>query len=105
MMRTFSALAVLILAAAVGRADEKTVVIRWHGQSFFDVLSSSGTRIALDPHLLEEYPRVVLSADAILMSHHHVDHAKPEAIQNYRRAKQIHAIKQTAGRAQEWSLI
>jgi L-ascorbate metabolism protein UlaG (beta-lactamase superfamily) len=105
MTRTLSALAACVLLAAGARAEDKTVVIRWHGQSFFDITSSAGTRIALDPHLLEEYSRPVLSADAILMSHFHVDHSKPEAIQNYRRARQIHGLKKSSEHGQEWNLI
>jgi L-ascorbate metabolism protein UlaG (beta-lactamase superfamily) len=105
MVRTLSALAAFLLLAVAVRAEDKPVVIRWHGQSFFEVISSEGTRIVLDPHVLEEYPESKPLADVILMSHFHVDHSKPEAVQNYKRARQINALKKGEGRAQEWNII
>ena len=69
------AAAVLLVALAAAPAAAKDVVIRWHGQSFFEVISPEGLRIVLDPHAIEEYGRISVKADLILMSHLHNDHA------------------------------
>jgi L-ascorbate metabolism protein UlaG (beta-lactamase superfamily) len=78
--------AVLALGAtlpAAGQAGKGPVQITWHGQSFFEVRSSKGTNIVLDPHNIPEYGRVLgVKADAVLMSHTHNDHTQIDVIQN-----------------------
>ena len=57
-----------------GKATGKVTVSYW-GQSFFIVTSAKGTRVAFDPHALQEYGRVTgLKADIICVSHPHTDH-------------------------------
>src|SRR5437899_1213105 len=60
MMRFVAALAFgLLVAGTVTAADQpKEILIRWHGQSFFEIRSSKGTRIVTDPHSLEPYGRI-----------------------------------------------
>jgi opacity protein-like surface antigen len=59
MKRTFAAFAVLFaVAACVSAADKQQPKIIWHGQSFFEVISSAGTRVILDPHAIEAYGRI-----------------------------------------------
>ena len=41
----------LLLAGGGGAAESGKVVIRWHGQSFFEIISSRGTRVVTDPHV------------------------------------------------------
>lgn len=63
------------------------VIVRWHGHSCFEIVSSKGTVIAIDPHdgrsLGIKPPRI--SADIVLITHEHFDHnaysivAKPSA--------------------------
>jgi L-ascorbate metabolism protein UlaG (beta-lactamase superfamily) len=92
MSRLVSALAAVLLFAAPGAADDAKITIRWHGQSFFEVISPAGVRIVIDPHTLEEYPRKQVSADLVLISHFHVDHSRTEYIENIKKAKQINAL-------------
>src|SRR5262245_32962572 len=67
MPRRCSALAALLLFVAAAPAADKKLVIRWHGQSFFEVVSTQGTRIVLDPHAIEAYGRKEVPADLVLM--------------------------------------
>jgi L-ascorbate metabolism protein UlaG (beta-lactamase superfamily) len=74
-------LALLLVAATFGAsspAQEKAtgkVTVTWWGQSFFIVTSAKGTRVAFDPHGLQEYGRITgLKADIICISHLHTDH-------------------------------
>ncbi len=99
MNRTFAALAVLLAAAAVASADDKPPVkIIWHGQSFFEIVSSEGTRVVLDPHAIEAYGRIeVPKADLILMSHLHSDHTQVQVVDDYRKIKTYNALKDVRG--------
>jgi L-ascorbate metabolism protein UlaG (beta-lactamase superfamily) len=108
MVRTVAVVAVLLACTGVTSAAEKKVVIRWHGQSFFEIISGGGTRVVLDPHLIEAYGRPTVSADLILMSHLHNDHTQLEAVANQARAKKIYAVKEVRdeGRiVQEWNVV
>jgi len=76
-------LALGIALPAPGQAEKGHVQITWHGQSFFEVKSSKGTNIVLDPHMISEYGRIPgIKADAVLISHNHNDHTQVEVIQN-----------------------
>ena len=70
------------------------MTIRWHGQSFFEIQSSKGTRIVIDPHAIEAYGRRTVSADLVLISHFHTDHTQVSGVvQNYEKAKLIAGLK------------
>src|SRR2546425_2193862 len=61
----------------------KQVQITWHGQSFFEIKSSKGTNIVIDPHAIEQYGRVMgVKADIIAISHSHNDHTQIGVIEN-----------------------
>jgi L-ascorbate metabolism protein UlaG (beta-lactamase superfamily) len=106
MRRSISALAVLLLCAGAASAQDKKVHIRWHGQSFFEIVSTKGTRIVTDPHAIEAYGRPMVKADLVLMSHFHVDHTRLDAITNIKEAKQINALKKgEGGRGEEWNVL
>jgi L-ascorbate metabolism protein UlaG (beta-lactamase superfamily) len=80
------------------------LTIRWHGQSFFEVETSKGTRIAIDPHAIEAYGRTDVTANVILITHFHNDHDQKEVIRNYARAKLIEGLKR-GGRKPDWNLV
>jgi len=88
-------------------AAEKSLVIRWHGQSFFEIITTTGTRIVIDPHAIEQYGRKTLQADLVLISHPHTDHSTTDAIENIKKAKVIHAVVEDKNdrRRMEWNLV
>jgi len=79
------------MVAAQGKPRE--VTIRWHGQSFFQIESSRGTRIVLDPHLIESYGRKLVPADVVLISHLHNDHTQLTSVPNADKARVIYGLK------------
>jgi L-ascorbate metabolism protein UlaG (beta-lactamase superfamily) len=106
MARSIPALAALLLCVGAVSAEDKKVIIRWHGQSFFEIISTAGTRIVTDPHAIEAYGRPMVKADLILMSHFHVDHTRLDAITDAKKAKQINALKKgEEGRGDDWNAI
>ncbi|HZV04075.1 MAG TPA: MBL fold metallo-hydrolase [Gemmataceae bacterium] len=105
MARYIPALAVLLLSAGAASADGDKVVIRWHGQSFFEIISTKGTRIVIDPHAIDAYHRPQVKADLILMTHFHVDHVAVDAVTNVKEAKQINALKKGEMGRDAWNII
>jgi L-ascorbate metabolism protein UlaG (beta-lactamase superfamily) len=102
-------LAVLAMPVAftgVAAADNP-VTIRWHGQSFFEVISPEGVRIVLDPHAIENYGRISVHADLVLLSHLHNDHTQVNVVENIKKAKVITALKDERGdgRRVEWNAV
>src|SRR5262249_10866417 len=93
----------LLLAAAPAAAQSKKVEIRWHGQSFFELKTSKGTRIVFDPHAIEAYGRKVVEADLVLMTHLHTDHTRLDVIPTKGR-KDIQGLK-LVGKRWDWNLI
>jgi len=91
MLRTlFASFAMLILAGSV---SAKEVKIFWHGQSFFEIRTSGGSTIAIDPHFIEAYGRREVKADIVLITHFHIDHASPEPIVNFEKGLKDGKIK------------
>jgi L-ascorbate metabolism protein UlaG (beta-lactamase superfamily) len=89
MLRFSVAVVVLIVALASPlTSGEKPAALQplqisWHGQSFFTIKTGKGTRIAIDPHAIPEYGRMLgLKADIILISHNHNDHTQVDVIEN-----------------------
>jgi len=111
MSRILTALAAVLLMAIVPvcwSAEPKSGLrLRWHGQSFFEVVSSKGTRIVLDPHNLEAYGRKTVKADLVLMSHFHSDHTQTEGVvENIKEAKQFNALKKDVEtRRDDWNVV
>jgi L-ascorbate metabolism protein UlaG (beta-lactamase superfamily) len=84
MFRTFSALLAAAVFALPVSAQGKQLTIRWHGQAFFDIQTSAGTRIAIDPHAIEAFgERPHVKADLICITHLHNDHTQVEIIENF----------------------
>jgi L-ascorbate metabolism protein UlaG (beta-lactamase superfamily) len=86
-----------------GGTAPRQVLIRWQGQSFFELVSTKGTRVVFDPHAIESYGRKEVAADLILVSHFHNDHNQIEVIRNYSRAKLIEGLKRD-GRKIDWNI-
>jgi len=109
MPRSLSALAALAALAAATPAEARPVTLRWHGQSFFEVVSPEGVRVVLDPHNIEGYGRIQVQADLVLMTHFHNDHtaAIPDVIPNVAKARQINALKKLDrdGTRQDWNVV
>jgi L-ascorbate metabolism protein UlaG (beta-lactamase superfamily) len=105
MMRFSLAVAVLFALGNLVVADSsKNVVVRWHGQSFFEIESSAGTRLVLDPHTIEAFGRKSVVADLVLLSHLHNDHTQVEVVQNRSRTKILIGLQGT-GRKHDWNPI
>jgi L-ascorbate metabolism protein UlaG (beta-lactamase superfamily) len=103
MSRLIASVALLVTAAAVNAAPpaaQGTLSIRWHGQSFFEITTTKGTNIVLDPHAIEVYPRVAVKADLVLMSHLHSDHTQTFVVDNLKEldkdGRVINALKKGA---------
>jgi L-ascorbate metabolism protein UlaG (beta-lactamase superfamily) len=98
----------VFLAIAHAGEEPKGVKITWHGQSFFEIRSTKGTNIVTDPHLIEQYGRLVPApkADLVLISHAHNDHTQVEALAN-KDSKALKVILgyQGAGPKATWNLV
>ncbi|HLJ93780.1 MAG TPA: MBL fold metallo-hydrolase [Gemmataceae bacterium] len=106
MFRFLTAVAAALLSAGMAAAADTPgkVTIRWHGQSFFDIQSSKGTRIVIDPHAIEAYGRQTVGADLILISHFHTDHTQVATVQDHAKAKVLYGLKGGAKRV-DWNPI
>lgn len=105
MKRLLSALvATLVIAGLAPAADAKKLVLRWHGQSFFDLGTSAGTRIAFDPHAIEAFGRTNVKADLICVSHYHDDHTQIQVIENAQKAKLLVGLK-GSGKKVDWNIV
>lgn len=82
-----------LLLGSAAHAQDKKPALRWHGQSFFVVETSKGTKVAFDPHAIEAFGRPVARADLVLISHPHPDHIRLESIENRATAKVIEGVK------------
>ncbi len=86
-------LAVLALTAAAPAQDAKQLSIRWQGQSFFEIRSSAGTRIVIDPHGIENFGPKSVDADLVLTTHFHTDHTRYDVVKNLKKAKVLDGLK------------
>jgi L-ascorbate metabolism protein UlaG (beta-lactamase superfamily) len=110
-------LAAAFLVAALGpltgaaRLDAqppgKAFKLRWFGQSFFQLETPNGKKIVFDPHAIPEFNRTqVVSADVIICTHLHNDHAQPEVVEGYKAARVFHGLKEKGkARTPDWNKI
>ena len=104
MIRHLTALVVaLVGVTVVHAADVKKVTLRWHGQSFFELESSKGARVVFDPHAIENYGRMAVKADLVLISHLHTDHTQLDSVPN-KDKKVIIGLKQN-GKRLDWNPV
>ena len=103
MPKLFCVLLSSIVCCNMAVAEGK-VTIRWHGQSFFELVSSKGTRIVFDPHAIEAYGKREVSADLVCISHLHNDHTQVGVIRNQAKAKILVGLR-TNGKKTEWNAI
>jgi L-ascorbate metabolism protein UlaG (beta-lactamase superfamily) len=89
-------LAALAFAAGAGAADKK-LTIRWHGQSFFEIISSEGTRIVTDPHAIDAFGRQSVKADLVTVSHLHNDHTRIDVLDEKPKPKVLYGVKDEKG--------
>jgi L-ascorbate metabolism protein UlaG (beta-lactamase superfamily) len=94
MLRHLTALLTALAVAAGASAADKKVTIRWHGQSFFEIISSAGTRVVIDPHAIEQFGRQSVMADLVICSHLHPDHTRLDAVENAAKAKILQGVKE-----------
>jgi L-ascorbate metabolism protein UlaG (beta-lactamase superfamily) len=110
MRPVFAVLLSLVVAGpALTGGDKawKPIQVTWHGQSFFEIKTSKGTNIIMDPHLIPAYGRVQgVKGDIVLMSHNHNDHTQVGALENAKDKdlKIIPGLKGPGLRA-DWNLI
>jgi L-ascorbate metabolism protein UlaG (beta-lactamase superfamily) len=98
-------------APAQKKAGKGEIKIRWMGQSFFEIVTPEGAKIALDPHNIEGYRikdvRPLLKPDLVLSTHFHTDHSTVDALANAKTVKQINALKKDdkSGRFITWNEV
>jgi L-ascorbate metabolism protein UlaG (beta-lactamase superfamily) len=75
-----------------GQKEAKNLIIKWQGHSLFEVTSTKGTRLVIDPHNIPEYNVKKMKADLIFVTHQHDDHNQVEMVENYDKAKIFEGI-------------
>ena len=105
MLRYLTALLAVVALAAGADAADKKLTIRWHGQSFFEIVSSDGTTIVLDPHAIENFGRQSVKADIVVCSHPHSDHTHVEVVEG--KPKVLYGVKDEKGDGKkfDWNAI
>src|SRR5262245_6497783 len=97
-----------LFVAAIGRSQDKgaPIGIEFYGNSFFILISSKGTRVAIDPHTIPEYDRRVVlpKVDVICISHNHNDHTRTVSFEDYQKTKTLRGLKSETKRP-DWSVI
>jgi len=62
--------------------DKKVAQLRWFGHSYFVLVTTAGTRVAFDPHAINEYGAPIIAPDIVVISHLHNDHNRKEVFSN-----------------------
>jgi L-ascorbate metabolism protein UlaG (beta-lactamase superfamily) len=107
MRRLLLALTGVLLTVTAATAADNPVTIRWHGQSFFEIISPEGVRVVLDPHAIENYGRISVKADLVLLSHFHNDHTQVNVVENIKKAKVLTGLRDEKGNGHrvEWNSV
>jgi L-ascorbate metabolism protein UlaG (beta-lactamase superfamily) len=105
-MTRLGLVALLLALSPAARGEDKSLKLRWYGQSFFQLETAGGKKVVFDPHNIPEFGRPQVSADVICVSHLHTDHAQLEAVENSRAARVFMGLKEPAkGRQPDWNRI
>ncbi len=99
-----SVIAFGLAGGSLAAQDSKPFKVRWYGQSFFEIETPGGKRIATDPHLIPAFGRTIVPADIVTISHEHNDHNVLDAIENPKAARVFHGVKEEKGRS-DWQLV
>ena len=97
--------------SSLAQEKEKIVKIRWFGQSFFQLESAEGRKFVIDPHAIPAFGRQSATAEFILVSHPHDDHALIEIVEPMGTAKKFNeadiyrGVIDTKTGKQEWKAI
>lgn len=103
----FAGLVALAPAAAPRTAaqdGEKTVRLRWYGQSMFQLETSTGKLVVFDPHAIPAFAPPRLTADVTLISHPHNDHNVVEQLKEAGRVFEA-VVTSKDGRRTEWNPV
>jgi L-ascorbate metabolism protein UlaG (beta-lactamase superfamily) len=97
------------LCTSIGNSGEKAgapISIEFHGQSFYILTTSKGTRIAFDPHVIPPYFRrdELPKADIVCISHNHNDHNRLEALEPNKNLKILKGLK-TPSTKSDWAIF
>src|SRR3954465_5016634 len=97
--------AVLLASAPAQEAGPK-LILRWFGQSFFQLETPAGKKVVFDPHAIPEFGRHVVTADVILCTHLHTDHAQTEVVEGHKAARVFYGLKEPKkGRPADWNPV
>jgi len=104
----YFALALIFIMCAsfmvMAQDAKKPFSVRWHGQSFIQIETPGGKKIAIDPHGIPAFGRPAVSADILLVSHEHDDHNQIEVLDG-KPGREFRGLKAAKGRSQEWNKI
>jgi L-ascorbate metabolism protein UlaG (beta-lactamase superfamily) len=86
--------------------QQKTIKIRWYGQSFFQLETSLGFKIVFDPHAIPHFGRPIVKADYVLISHLHNDHNQVEILEPPPKESDVYrgVVEPKPGK-QEWKSV
>lgn len=87
------------------RVEAKNLAIQWHHHSMFEIRSSEGTIVVIDPHVIEVYYRDLkpTEAHAVLITHPHTDHDRMDRIKNRKTVKRFDGVKRIGRFRATWN--
>ena len=93
MLRMLAALAALALGISMATAADKPTKVRWYGQSLIQIETSTGKKIAFDPHAIPVFGIEKPEADLCCISHEHDDHNQDSILPKNEKRIVLHGLK------------